>query len=332
MSTQQVLERAGTAPGPLGEAVARLRRAPWSGAAVYVGFVVVFAYFAITLSDRGFLTGHNFLTILQQTAPITVMACATVFVLSAAEIDLSIGATVALSAVVGAQAVNSFGAPAGAAIGFAVGVLAGLLNGTLVVALRVPSFLITLGTTELFAGATEIFSRLQDIPVSNVGFATIFGTGAFASLPVALLWSVAALVVAHLTLRWTAFGQRVLATGDNRVSARAVGINTSRVRIAVLAVSGGAAGLAGLIYTGQIQGAIYTLGVNDMLATLAAVVIGGTTLRGGYGSVVGAFVGSILMGVIRNGLLLAGLTASQQTLVTGLIIVLAVAISQREKA
>ncbi len=309
-----------------------VRRVDWSSSAVYVGFLLVFGYFAVTLSDRGFLSSHNFTTIVQQTAPITVMACVAVYVLAAAEIDLSIGAVVALSAVVGAMAVNSLGAVTGTLVGLGVGVAAGLLNGVLVVALRVPSFLITLGTTQLFAGATQILSRLQDIPVSNLWFVTIFGSGRVLGLPVALLWSLAALVVAHLVLRRTAFGQRVLATGDNQASARAVGISTRRVRVAVLAMSGGAAGLAGLIYTGQIHGAIYSMGVNDMLAVLAAVVIGGTALTGGRGSVVGAFVGSLLMGVIRNGLLLAGFTASQQTFITGVIVVLAVAVSQRQKA
>jgi len=308
------------------------RRLEWSSYAVYIGFVIVFVLFAITLKDRGFLSTHNFTTILQQTVPITVMACLTVFVLAAAEIDLSIGAIVAFSAIVGSRAVNNYGALVGTLVGLGAGLLAGLLNGALVVFLRVPSFLITLGTAQLFAGSTQIISRLQDVPVTNLPFLTVFGSGAVAGLPVALIWSVVVLVVAHLALRRTAFGQRVLATGDNPASARAAGISTRRTRMAVLMLSGLGAGIAGLIYTGQIHGAIYSLGVNDLLGVLAAVVIGGTALTGGRGSVVGAFVGSILIGVIRNGLLLGGFSASQQTFVTGLIIVLAVAVSQRQKA
>jgi len=302
----------------------------WADNAVYVGFLGVFAYFTVTLHGSGFLSGQNFATIIQATTPITIMACATVYVLSCAEIDLSIGSIVALAALIGAVTVNQYGIVAGIAAGLATGLLAGLLNGVLVVQLRVPSFLITLGTMELFAGGAELVTHLQDVPVSDVPFNTVMGSGFIAGLPTTVLWSVAGLFIAHSVLRHTAFGQRVLATGDNRISARSVGINTSRVRIAVLTLSGGAAGLAGLIYTGEIHGAIYTLGANDMLTTLAAVVIGGTSLFGGRGSIAGAFVGSVLMGVIRNGLILSGLSASQQRVVTGLIIVVAVAISQRQ--
>ncbi|MFG1706984.1 ABC transporter permease [Nonomuraea sp. M3C6] len=312
----------------------RLRAVPahlsWSDLAVYLGFVVVFIYFSVTLSDSGFLTGRNFITIIEQTTPITLMAFATVFVLSAREIDLSIGSVVALAALVGATTVNSYGVVAGTIAGIGVGLLAGLLNGVLVVRLKVPSFLITLGTMELFAGCAELVTRLQDVPVSNVAFNTIFGSGLIAGVPVTFFWCAAGLAVAHAVYRKTAFGQRVLATGDNPTSARSVGIDTNRVRIAVLTLSGGAAALAGLIYTGEIHGAIHTLGATDMLTTLAAVVIGGTSLFGGRGSMAGALVGSVLIGIIRNGLILEGLSASQQRVAIGLIIVVAVAISQRQ--
>jgi ribose transport system permease protein len=305
-------------------------RLPWSDVAVYLGFVVVFIYFAVTLRDSGFLTGRNFMTIVEQTTPITLMAFATVFVLSAREIDLSIGSVVALAALISATTVNSYGVVAGALAGIGVGLLAGLLNGVLVVQLKVPSFLITLGTMELFAGCAELVTHLQDVPVTDVPFNTIFGSGLIAGIPVTVFWCAAGLIVAHATLRRTAFGQRVLATGDNPTSARSVGINTNRVRIAVLALSGGAAALAGLVYTGEIHGAIHTLGTTDMLTTLAAVVIGGTSLFGGRGSMVGALLGSVLIGIIRNGLILEGLSASQQRVAIGLIIVIAVAISQRQ--
>jgi ribose transport system permease protein len=302
----------------------------WSDLAVYLGFAVVFVYFVVTLRSNGFLTARNFMTIVEQTTPITVMAFATVFVLSAREIDLSMGSVVGLAALVGATTVNSYGVVAGAVAGLGVGLLAGLLNGVLVVRLRVPSFLITLGTMELFAGCAELVTHLQDVPVTNVAFNTVFGSGLIAGVPVTVFWCAAGLLIAHAAYRKTAFGQRVLATGDNPTSARSVGINTNRVRIVVLTLSGGAAALAGLIYTGEIHGAVYTLGATDMLTTLAAVVIGGTSLFGGRGSMVGALVGSVLIGIIRNGLILEGLSASQQRVAIGLIIVIAVAISQRQ--
>jgi ribose transport system permease protein len=300
-------------------------------AAVYLGFLLVFVYFAVSLHDKGFLTSRNFQTIVEQTTPISVMAVAAVFVLSTSEIDLSIGSVVGLSALVAASQINSHGIVIGVAAGLATGIGAGLLNGILVVALRVPSFLITLGTMVLFAGAAELVTNLQDVAILASGFTTAFGSGAFLGISTVVLWSVAALAGGHMLLRKTAYGQRVLATGDNETAARASGINTDRVRISVLTLSGASAALAGLMYVGQLQGAIHTLGANDLLIVLAAVVIGGTSLFGGRGSVVGAFVGSMMLGIISNGLILSGLSSSEQRAATGVIIVLAVAVSQRQR-
>jgi ribose transport system permease protein len=147
-----------------------------------------------------------------------------------------------------------------------------------------------------------------------------------------VVWLVFGFLIAQLVFKNLAFGWRVMATGSNRASARALGINTNRVRVGVMVISSCTAALAGMIYAGEIQGAVYTLGSSDLLTVLAGVVIGGTSLFGGSGSVLGALVGSLLMTMIVNGLVLMGATVQQQIVVQGIIIVVAVAVSQRQPA
>ena len=137
--------------------------------------------------------------------------------------------------------------------------------------------------------------------------------------------------IGHLVFRETRFGAHVLATGDNARAAQVSGISVPRIRLAVLMLSGGLAGLAGLLYAGRLQAAKYTLGETDLMTVIAAVIVGGTLLNGGKGSIVGALVGSLMMGMLNNGLILMGLSVSDQMIVRGLIILVAVAVSLREK-
>ncbi len=304
----------------------------WTDLTVYIGFVLVFAFFALTTADKGFLTVQNATSIVTAVTPIALMAFGAVFVLTAGEIDLSIGSVVALSALVTALGLRHFGLVGGVVCGLAIGVGTGLLNGLLIVGLRVPSFLITLGTMQLFSGIAQMSTQLQDVPILNPTYNTLFGSGMVGPVSDAVVWLLAGFVVAQIAYRNLAFGWRVMATGSDRRSARALGINTRRVRVAVMLISSLTAALAGMIYAGEVQGAVYTLGSNDLLTVLAGVVIGGTSLFGGTGSIFGALLGAILMAMIVNGLVLMGATVQQQIVVQGIIIVVAVAVSQRQPA
>ncbi len=304
----------------------------WTDLTVYLGFVLVFAFFAVTLHDKGFLSSQNATSIISQVTPIALMAFGSVFVLTAGEIDLSIGSVVATAALFTALGLRHFGLPGGIAFGILTGVGAGLLNGFLIVGLRVPSFLITLGTMQLFNGIAQLSTQLQDVPITNETYTTLFGSGSIGPLSDAVVWLVAGTVVAQIAYRNLAFGWRVMATGSNGASARALGVNTRRVRIAVMVISSCTAALAGMLYAGEVQGAVYTLGSGDLLTVLAGVVIGGTSLFGGQGSIPGALMGAILMAMIVNGLVLMGATVQQQIVVQGVIIVIAVALSQRQPA
>lgn len=298
---------------------------------VYVGFLAILVFFAVTLSDRGFLTADNFANIARQTAMVSIMAFGMTFVLASGEIDLSIGAIVGLTSLVVAVLLREhIAAPLAVAGALAVGLVVGLVNGLLTTKVRIPSFLVTLGMMSIVTGIARVLTDLEAVPVTDDGFAWLFGSGSVGPIPVLLIWTAVAMVVFHVILRRTPFGRQVLATGGNRTAARFSGIKTDRIKIAALMISAGTAAVAGMLYAGRLQGARYTLGETDLMTVIAATVIGGTSLFGGRGSIVGALVGSLLMGMLNNGLLLMGLSVSEQLIARGVIIILAVALSLRE--
>jgi Ribose/xylose/arabinose/galactoside ABC-type transport systems, permease components len=309
----------------------RLKAVKWSQYVVYIGFVVVFAYFALTQTQY-FLNPINLSNIVIQAVPITVMAIGTVFVLGAAEIDLSIGSTVALAALVSAmvlQAVDQWWLAAIA--GLAVGALVGVINGLFITWVRLPSFLVTLATMGLIQGLARQISQLQSIPVTDDTFVWLFGGGALLGVPISLWWTVVTVVVGWHVLRQRRFGAHVLAVGDGVAAARVSGIRVERVKLMVFVLSSLTASVAGLLYAGRLQGAKYSLGETDLMTVIAAAIVGGTSMNGGKATVVGALVGSLLMSMINNGLILAGLNSSQQMIVRGIIILVAVSLSLRSK-
>ena len=297
---------------------------------VYLGFVLIFIFFAIMLYDDGFLTSRNLTNIVLQTAPATIMAIGLVFALSAGEIDLSFGSTTAVAALCAAVAMQTMPALIGIMAGLGVGSAIGVLNGALVAWLKLPSFLVTLATMGLFAGVARTLTDLRSIAVTNDSFTGFFGSGDFLGVSSLVWWTIGAVAVGHIIFRHTPFGAHVLATGDNPRAAQVSGIKVPRIRFLVLTICGACAGLAGLLYAGRLQAAKYTLGESDLMIVIAAVIVGGTALNGGKGAIIGALAGSLLMGMLNNGLILMGLGVSDQMIVRGLIILIAVAISLRD--
>ena len=204
---------------------------------------------------------------------------------------LSIGSVVALSALVTAEILRDQGIVLGVAAGLGVGLAVGALNGAFLTLLHLPSFLVKLASTGLVAGLARSITDLRSVAVADADFAAVFGTGDAGPVPGLALWGLGAVALGHVALRHRRFGAHVLATGDDERAARISGIHVGRVRFAVLVLSGGAAALAGILYTGRLQGATYSLGEQDLLVVIAAVVIGGTRLFGGEGSVAGALCG-----------------------------------------
>jgi len=312
------------------EALHKIKTIDLQQSIIYVGFLGIFLFFALTLHDDGFLTSRNLTNIVLQTAPATIMAVGLVFALSAGEIDLSFGSVVAVSALAAAVAMQTGPMFLGVLAGLGAGVAIGAFNGFLVAYLRLPSFLVTLATMGLFAGIARSMTDLRSIPVINDSFTGIFGSGSLLGVPSLVFWTLGAVIIGHVLYRNTKFGAHVLAVGDNARAAQVSGIKVPRVRLMVVTLCGATAGLAGLLYAGRLQAAKYTLGETDLMTVIAAVIVGGTALKGGKGSIIGALLGSLLMGMLNNGLILMGLDVSDQIIVRGLIILIAVAVSLRD--
>jgi ribose transport system permease protein len=308
-----------------------LRHSDWRQYVVYIGFVVVFLYFTVT-QGANFLNATTLVNIVTQATPITVMAIGAVFVLSIGEIDLSIGSTVALASLGAAVTLQSTGQWWIAALaGLAIGAAVGALNGVFVTLVRLPSFLVTLATMGLITGLAQQLTNLQSVPVTEPVFSWLFGGGTLLGIPILIWWSALITAIGWHVLRQRPFGAHVLAVGNNASAAAVSGIRVNRVKMTVFIVSGMTAALAGLLYAGRLSGATYTLGTSDLMSVLAAVIVGGTALSGGKGSIIGALVGSLFMSMINYGLLLGGLNVAQQMIVRGIIILIAVSLSLRAK-
>ncbi|GAC1359534.1 MAG: ABC transporter permease [Ktedonobacteraceae bacterium] len=301
----------------------------WRQYVVYIGFVVLLLFFSIALNSSGFLNPNNLLNIIRQTAIISVMAVAVTFVIAAAEIDLSIGSLAGLASVVTALAIQQYGILAGIIAGLVVGVIVGVINGLLVTRIGIPSFLVTLGMLSVTQGIAMWISSTAPIPILDATYNNIFGSGQIGPIPSLVIWPIVFLVVGHVVLRKTTYGRQVLATGGNAMAARFSGVNTRRIKFLVFLVSSVVAAIAGMLYAGHLQSGRFQWGQGDELSVIAAVILGGTSLFGGAGSVIGAVVGSLLIGLINNGLVLMGLDTSQQLIVRGLIIILAVALGRK---
>lgn len=302
----------------------------WRQNIIYIGFVLIFVIFALTLSQKGFLNPTNLLNIIRQTAMIAVMAVAMTFVLASGEIDLSIGAVAGLATVTVAMAIAVAGPVAGVLAGIATGIAVGCFNGFLTTKVGIPSFLTTLAMMGIAKGVAMWISATAAVPILSPNYSWAFGGGSVGPIPVLLFWMLVAGAIGHFVLRRTGFGRRVLATGGGETAARYSGIDTAGIKFKVLVLSSTAAALAGMLYAGRLQSGRFQLGEGDELSVIAAAVLGGTSLFGGKGTVVGTIVGALMIGLINNGLILMGLEFSQQLIARGAIIILAVALSQKK--
>jgi len=311
--------------------LASIRSFDWRQNIIYIGFAIVFVVFAITLGDQGFLSPNNLLNVFRQTAIISIMAVAMTFVIGAGHIDLSVGATAGLASVTTALALGAWGLPLPIAVlvGLATGLIAGVSNGFLVAFVGIPSFLVTLGTLGIVNGTAQWMSDTAPIPIQNDTFTYLFGSGDVGPIPSLLIWTAVIFVIGHVVLRKTTYGRRVLATGGNVVAARFSGVDTRLMTFMVMTVMGVTAGLAGMLFAGRLQSGRFEFGAGAELSVIAAVILGGTSLFGGRATVIGTLLGSLMIGLINNGLTLASLPTSQQFIVRGLIIILAVALAKK---
>jgi ribose transport system permease protein len=312
-----------------GDATKR-RPVEWRNFVVYIFFAIILFFFAVTIGDKGFLSVANLFNITRTTSMIAIMAIAMTFVIAAGELDLSIGSSAALAALAAALVMQAgYGMAAAVAAAILSGLAVGALNSFFVTVINIPSFLVTLGSMQLIRGLDMRVTYTKPVAIADETFNTIFGSGALGSVPSLFIWSVVIAVIGHVVLRYTAFGRQVLATGGNPVAARYSGIPTQRIKMYCFLLSGVAGALAGLLYSGMMHTARYTFGAGAELAAIAAVILGGTSLFGGKATIIGTFVGALLIGTINNGLIIMGLDVSEQNMIAGGLIILAVAFGRR---
>jgi ribose transport system permease protein len=273
-------------------------------------------------------------TLVQQlsgAAFIGMLALAMVFVVVIRDIDLSIGWMFNFSAVIAAKAMVAGIDPwLGAAIGIAFGALLGLINGILAVWLRIPVIIITLGTLSAYRGLSLVVNESRAVVPADKSstFFALFDIRLFDLIPfVAILFLVLAIAL-HLLLHQTRFGYRVQAIGSNPEAARLGGIPVDRTRILVLVLMGAVAGLTGATFLGFREAIDPVTGGDYLLPVVAAVIIGGTALSGGRGTIIGAVIGALIIQVITTGILFLGVDVKWSTFVTGAVIIIAVAVDQ----
>jgi ribose transport system permease protein len=299
--------------------------------AVYLLFVLTLIGFSIWAPDFATVTtlqdiGRNF-------APVCVVSLGMTFVIIAAEIDLSVASTVSLAGLVGAVILGKSGVPWPVALltSLAIGAAVGAVNGLLVGYLGVPSFLITLGTLEGVGAIALMATHTFSVPITQPGFIALFGPGSFLGIPLTLWWALAVIAGTAYLLHGTRFGQWVYAVGDSRNAARYAGINTARLLMIVFMLSGVLAAFTGVLMSGRTTAGDPTSGADIELTAIAAVILGGTDLFGGSGTILGTVVGALFLTAIQVGLILLGASGQLQTLVTGIIIVVIVTINSLAK-
>lgn len=294
---------------------------------VYIIFLVVLSLFAIFIGGS-FFSLNNILNIIRQTVVVSMIAVTMTFVIAIGEIDLSVGSTIGLSGLMAALVLQSTdNIPLAILAALAVGLVVGLINGLLIVALNLPSFLVTLGMQMVLVGTSMWITNTTAIPIGNTTFTFIFGGGSIGKLPLLLLWVLITGAVGYIVLNRTPYGKKVLAVGGNATSARYSGINVKKIVVYVFVYSSLMAALGGMLYAGRMSSGRYTFGDGLELDAIASVILGGTSMAGGNGSIVGAIIGSLLIGTINNGLMFFGLSTAQQTVAKGAIIILSVALS-----
>jgi len=299
-----------------------------------LGLAIVFA-----ILSPYFFTLSNWLNIFRQVSVILILACAQTMVIISAGIDLSVGSTLALGGCMAAVAMSYWGWPfiLGALLGIALSTLVGFTNGFIITKGKIPDFIATLGMLGAIRGVALLITGGLPVP-SHFTATTLkgylpkilvwLGSGDIGSIPVPVIIALSMVAITWFILSRTSFGRSVYAVGGNKEAARESGINVDRVKILVYTLTGLYAGIAGLVLTGRMNSANALMAEGVELQTIAAVVIGGTNLFGGEGSVFGTLIGALLIGVLANGLNLLNIEPFWQRVVNGGIIIAVVVFDQ----
>jgi len=307
-----------------------------------IALIALIAY--LSFASPKFATHTNFANIGRQTAPLAILAIGQTFAILTGGIDLSVAAIAAFASATTAVLMTSplvlFGVDLGylpipvcLAAGLMVGLLAGLLNGWIIATFKIPDFIATLGTMQVFRGVALLTTQGQSVPGPSStremppAF-TWLGTANVAGIPASIFIALICAGIAIYVLKFTALGRAVYAVGGNREAARVCGISVGRTKIYVYAISGLLASIAGILLVARLSAANALLAEGEELRSIASVVIGGTNLFGGEGGVIGSLIGAMLVGVLGNGLNLLGVSPFYQRIAQGVVVVLVVIFDQ----
>lgn len=295
-------------------------------------FLTLIALFLIlAIASPNFLTPTNLSSVVRQTAVINIMALGMTLIIISGGIDLSVGSILALSGLLGTMLMErKLGIPAGMVVGLFVGAVCGLANGAMITSLRINPFIVTLGTMGIFRGLSLIISNglpVHDIPPSF----SYLGEGAVFGVPFVLGLLLACAAAMHVVLEHTRLGRYAFSIGSNSDAAFYAGVPVKFVTIAVYSIAGLLTGLSGMIEASRLMTGQPTGGQGYELQAIAAVVIGGGSLRGGEGSVLGTLVGAFIMGLLSNGSDLLGISPYWQQAIIGAVIILAVSFDELRK-
>lgn len=307
-------------------------------------FVLLVLVAILSYLEPGFRTERNIFNVLRQISIIGILAVGMTFVILTAGIDLSVGSMVAFTGIVCASAAKGSRGllqggvtdPGGSRVLLAalaamgLGLALGLFQGFLIGKLEIPAFVVTLGGLGAWRGATLVWSNGQPISGFSDDF-KFWGQGFVGRVPVPVIVFLGFVLVAFVVLRYSKYGRWIYALGGNREAARLSGLNTTALTISVYAIAGFCAGVGGFLLTSRLNSAEQVAGQNYELQAIAAVVIGGTSLFGGVGGVIGTLIGTTLIGVLNNGLVLLNVSPYWQPIVVGAIVVLSVFIDQFAK-
>jgi ribose transport system permease protein len=304
------------------------KKVSWRSWFIYIVLVALMALF--TGINRNFFSLSNFGNIARQAAMVSIMGFGMTFIITSANIDLSVGSVVALVSVVSAFCIKwGFGDILSSLAGIATGLLIGFINGIIVTKVKIPSFLVTLGMLGIARGTALTITGTKAVPLYSKTFKVVWGAGTIGGMPIALLWVLGMLIFTYFLYNYTIYGNHVKATGGNIVAARFSGINTDKIVIRSFLLIGFCTAIAGLILTSRIGTGRPEIGSGYELDVIAAVILGGTSLFGGRGSIIKTLIGALIMTVITNGLIILGVEYSVQMIIKGVIIIAAVSLTEK---